>query len=173
MTSRSISPEGAAVPFSLRRSHEVVAGLEVTSTTETIDGLLRLEPTQLVIQWRIHRATDLVGMEIRTDQEVEPVQETSIALAGLSGAEVTGTWWAFGRRPRLILRAADLKAFEPLAGPMGLALTHPARLEVRIQPNDADAARGFAADLGLAIGDRALRLAGSDPDGRARIGPVD
>jgi hypothetical protein len=70
----------AALPFVLRRSHDVV-GWEVTSTKETIHGLLRLDGDVLHIQWRVARSTDHVGTTIRTDHEVEPVREVTIPLA--------------------------------------------------------------------------------------------
>jgi hypothetical protein len=59
----------AALPFFLRRSREVVSAEEITSTAERIDGLLRLDGEQLIVQWRVAREIDRVGQEIRTDHE--------------------------------------------------------------------------------------------------------
>ena len=75
----------AALPFFLRRKHEVVGAMEITSTTERIHGLLRLEDERLVVQWRVARATERVGSEIRTDREVEPVREVVLPLRAAFG----------------------------------------------------------------------------------------
>src|SRR5687768_17483994 len=117
----------AALPFVLRRSHDVV-GWEIVSTRETVHGLLRLEGDRVFIQWRVARSTDHVGMSIRTDHEVEPVREVVIPLGAVAGASVRWRWrWPPG--PYVILTAADLRAFEEIAGAAGLSLDHPARSE--------------------------------------------
>jgi len=148
-----------ALPFSLRRASDVFHQGGIVSTTETVHGLLRMTGETVTIQWRVHRAVDRYGRETRSDHEVEPVREVTVALADLGGAEVRRPWWAFGQRPRLVLTAAALEAFEALAGPAGLQLDHPARLEVRLRREDLQAGQMFAADLALAIGERSLQAA--------------
>jgi len=148
-----------ALPFVLRRSEDTVGLTEITSTTETVHGLVRLEADQLRIQWRLGRSTERVGWQIRTDRELEPVREVLLPLTALAGARVRWSWrrWPPGRR--LVLTAADLQAFEQVAGPDGLLLDHPAELELRVpRPNLAEA-REFAADLELALSELALRAA--------------
>jgi hypothetical protein len=149
----------AALPFTLRRSKDVIAGREMTSTHETVHGLLRLDGERVVIQWRTSRAIDRVGSEIRTDREVEPVRELSLPLSALAGAEVRWSWlpWPPGRY--LVLTGADLRAFEELAGKEGLQLKHPAQFEIRIGTDSRFAALEFASELELALADRALRAA--------------
>src|SRR5687767_8332236 len=105
----------AALPFFLRRSEDVIAKGEITSTAETVHGLLRLDGEQLVIQWRVARATDRIGSEIRTDRELDPVQEVSVPLNGVAGAAVRASWWPWSGA-RLVLTAADLRAFEQVVG---------------------------------------------------------
>jgi hypothetical protein len=148
-----------ALPFTLRRASDVIHQGGIVSTTETVHGLLRVGGESVTIQWRVHRAIDRYGRETRSDQEVEPVREVSVSLADLGGAEVRRPWWAFGRKPSLILTAASLEAFEALAGPAGLQLDHPARLEVQLRREDFQAGQMFAADLALAIGEGSLQAA--------------
>ena len=70
-------PHSAALPFVIHRKHDVV-GVEITSTKETVHGLLRLDGDELHIQWRVARKTERVGWQIRTDTEVEPVREVTV-----------------------------------------------------------------------------------------------
>lgn len=154
-------PRSAALPFLLRRSHDVV-GKEITSTTETVHGLLRLDGETLTIQWRVARETDRVGSEIRTDHEVDPVREMAIPVGSIAGAAVRQRGWVFGRR-RLVLTAANLRAFEPVAGAAGLGLNHPAELVLDLRRGDREAALEFVSELELAVADNALRLAEGAP----------
>jgi hypothetical protein len=149
----------AALPFTLRRSKDVVGAKEITSTKETVHGLLRLDGDRVLIQWRTSRAIDRVGTEIRTDREVEPVRELSLPLAALAGAEVRWSWLHWPPGPHLVLTGADLLAFEGLAGREGLELKHPAQFAIRIGRGSRLAALEFASELGLALADRALRAA--------------
>lgn len=150
----------AALPFQVRRSDDTIRGGEITSTTETVHGLLRLDAEHLVIQWRLHRATDRYGSEISSNREVEAVREVSIPLDQLAGASLSRRWWHFGRGATLVLTARDLAGLEAVAGPIGLGLDHPAELRVRLRRGDLEAGRNFVAELQLALAERALRLAG-------------
>jgi hypothetical protein len=144
-----------ALPFVLKRSNEVISGKAVTSTTERIHGLLRLEGERLVIQWRLARATDHVGPVIRTDHEYEAVREVSIPLAGLAGAAVRQRgWWWLGRSPEIVLTALDLHAFEEVAGAAGFRLDHPAALVLPVPRAYRLTALEFAAELDLALAER-------------------
>ena len=155
-------PHSAALPFVLRRSSDVVGGMEITSTRETIHGLLRLDGDRLHIQWRVARSTDHVGMEIRTDKQVEPVREVVLPLSALAGAAVRWRWrWPPG--PYLVLTAADLRAFEEVAGVAGLSLDHPAELELRLRGEDRAAGSEFVGELELALAERALAAAEGKP----------
>jgi len=53
--------------------------------------------------------------------------------------------------------------FAPLAGSDGLVTADPTTVVVRLRPGDHEAGRELATDLGLAIGDLALREASSPP----------
>lgn len=110
----------------------------------------------MVIQWRLARQTDLIGPEIRTDQEFEAVREVVVPLEALAGAAVRRRWWESFRAPRLVLTGADLQAFEAVAGEGGLRLRHPAELVVRIRRPDRMLAEEFAAELALAVAERSL-----------------
>ena len=149
----------AALPFTLRRSKDVIGAGEITSTQETVHGLLRLDGERLLIQWRTSRAIDRVGTEIRTDNELEPVRELRLPLSALAGAEVRWSRLPWRRGGQLLLTAADLLAFDELAGKDGLQLKHPAQFEIRIGRESRFAALEFASELELALADRALRLA--------------
>jgi hypothetical protein len=150
----------AALPFMLARSQDVVGVSEITSTTERVHGLLRLDGEELVIQWRVARSTDRVGArEIRTDRVLEPVREVVLPLHYVAGAAVRWRWWEWPPGPRLLLVAADLHAFEDIAGSAGLRLDHPAELAFRVRHRDRLAAREFAGDLAMALADLAIRTA--------------
>ena len=148
----------AALPFFLKRSEDVIASGSFISTSETVHGLLRLEGEQLVVQWRIARSTDHVGSEIRTDREVTPVREVVIPLAALGGGRVRASWWPWSAG-RIVLTAADLRAFEAVAGETGLRLDHPAELVFRVRRADLDLAHEFVGEVEMALADRALQAA--------------
>lgn len=152
---------GSALPFILRRQHDIVSVKEVTSVKEEIHGVLRLDADALVVQWSTARQTQRVGFVIKTERELEPVREVHIPLAGLAGATLRWQWRAWPPGPVLVLRAADLRAFEGLAGSgrAGLALEHPAELTLGVRYQDRALAREFAADLEMQLADRALKAA--------------
>lgn len=154
-------PHLAALPFLLERSHEVI-GREITSTSETIHGLLRLDGTRLVVQWRLERTTERIGSEIRSDREVEPVREVVLPLESVAGAQLRTSIWPWISRARLVLTAADLRAFEPIAGAAGLEVDHPAELTLFVRRADLAIAGEFVGELELAIAERALALAEGD-----------
>jgi hypothetical protein len=155
-------PHSAALPFVLHRSHDSVGIREITSTHETVHGLLRLEGDRIYVQWRVARSTDRVGMEIRTDREVEPVREVVLPLSAIAGASVRWRWkWPPG--PYLVLTAADLRVFEEVAGAAGLSLDHPAELALRLRRSDRELGTEFAGDLELAVAERALAAAEGKP----------
>src|SRR4029453_18921940 len=163
-------PHSAAVPFLLQRKHDVV-GFEITSTRETVHGLLRLDGNSLYVQRRVAKSTSHVGMEIRTDNEVGPVREVVIPLSAVAGAAVRWNWrWPPG--PCLILTAADLRAFEEVAGAAGLSLDHPAELVLRLRRSDRALGVEFAGELELAIAERAIAAAEGKPVLEAGDSPV-
>ena len=147
----------AAVPFLLKRSSDTYGTASVTTTSETVHGLLRLEEDTLVVQWRLARRTDHVGAaKISSEQEVEPVEEMRVPLSAVAGASVRRGWWSWLVGPRLSLNAADLLAFEELAGENGLKLDHPAELVLRLRRSDVLTAEEFCAELALAVAQRAM-----------------
>jgi hypothetical protein len=156
-------PRSAALPFLLKRGSQVFSGSGMTTTRETVHGLLRLENDQLRIQWRVGRKTEHLDSEMRTDKEVEPVREIVVPLRGVAGAVVQRRWWDFLLGPRLALTAADLSAFEGLAGHGGLSLDHPAELVLRLRRSDRLAAEEFGAELALAIAEDAVSGAAGRP----------
>jgi hypothetical protein len=151
-------PHLAAIPFLLERSHDVI-GREITSTSETIHGLLRLDGARLVVQWRLERTTERIGSEIRSDREVEPVREVVLPLESVAGAQLRTSIWPWIRRARLVLTAADLRAFEPIAGAAGLEVDHPAELTLFVRRADLAIAGEFVGELELAIAERGVALA--------------
>ena len=154
----------AAVPFRLSRGQDEFTAGSVTSTTEVVHGLLRLDDDRLVVQWRLARRTEHMGaVSVRSDEELEAVRELVVPLAGLAGAAVRRRWWAPWRGPLLVLRAADLRAFEDLAGEGGLRLDHPAELLLGLRRADLLLAEEFAAEVALAVAERALGEMGEVP----------
>src|SRR5690606_36193979 len=153
-----------ALPFVLKRSEDIVGASKVTSTREVIHGLLRIDATHLVVQWRVSRKTEHVGAVIRTDRELEPVREVAIPLEALAGATVRERRIAWLRlRPTFVLTASDLRAFEEVAGEAGLQLDHPATLMLPVPRSDRLTALEFAADLNMIIADRAARISKAIP----------
>lgn len=160
MSSRERPASGpAALPFTIRRGTDVVGMTEITSTHETVHGLLRFSGDALVIQWRTQRSTDRVGVQIRTDREIEPVREVIVPLAAVASARVRWLWRRWPPGYYLVVTGADLRAFEEAAGVTGLQLDHPAELVLRIARGQQLPAREFAGEVELAVAERALRAA--------------
>ena len=151
----------AALPFRQTRKQETFDAEGVTSTIETVHGLIRLEGDRVVIQWRAATRVDRVGMEICTDEEVGDVHEAVVPLEAVAGATVQRPWWRRLLGPRVLLLASDLRAFEALSREGGLRMAHPAELVVDVPRKARLAAEEFAAELELA---RAELL--SDPSRR-------
>lgn len=157
----------AALPFTLRRSEDEISSREVTSTVETVHGLLRLDGERLHIQWRVARKTERVGVAIRTDHELGEIRDVVLPLGGVAGAVVRKRWWDWLLGPRLVLTAADLRAFGQLTGEAGLSADHPARVVLRLRRGDRLAGEEFAAELALALAElpaehKRPRLPGED-----------
>lgn len=152
-----IMRHSAALPFFLSRSDDVI-GWEITSTTETVHGLLLLDGPRVIIQWRVGRQTDHIGTEIRTDREVDPVQEVVLPLGEIATATVRASRWPWSRL-RLVLTAADLRTFEQVTGMGGLRLDHPAELVLRVRRGDRTLAWEFVGELQLALAELALNRA--------------
>lgn len=151
-------PHTAAVPFVIKRSKDEFAASSMTSTTETIHGLLRLDGDRVLIQWRLARKTEELGSaSIRTDEEMEPVKEVVVPLNAVAGAFVRRPWWEFWRKPQLVMTAADLRAFDELVGEEGLRLKHPAKMAVGVRRGDVVLAEEFSAELTLAVAELAAR----------------
>lgn len=159
----------SAVPFVLKKSSDLWAGDTYSTRTEVAHGLLRLEGDRLVVQWRVSVKTDTMGsVHMSSEEEVEPVREIVIPLDQVAGAVVRRRWWHLLSGGRLVLTAADLTAFEEIAGAEGLKLGHPAKLELGIRRQDRLAAEEFAADVELALaqlprGRDAAQLPPSEP----------
>jgi hypothetical protein len=156
-------PHSAALPFLLKRSQDVLGAASMTSTTETVHGLLRLDGERLVVQWRLSRKIERIGAEIRTDRDLEAVREVVVPLDVLAGATVRRRFKGYLGRGKLVLTAGDLRAFEEIAGEEGLRLGHPAELVVGFRRSDRILAEEFAAEVTLAIAEKEAEA------GRARL----
>ena len=143
----------SAVPFTLKRSSDLWDSKGgYTATTETAHGLVRLEADRLVIQWRLAvRTESMGGSSWSTKDEIEPVREIEVPLHKVAGATVPRSRWGLLRAPRLVIAAADLVAFDEIAGGQGLKLKHPAKLVLRLKRADRLVAEEFAADMALAV----------------------
>jgi hypothetical protein len=150
-------PRSASLPFVLTRRKDVYTDTAMTTTKERVHGLLRLEGEHLRIQWRVGRTTERYGAtEVRSDDEVEPVQEVVVPLEHVAGAVVRQRWWERWTGPRLVLTGRDLRAFEGMAGVDGLQLSHPAELTLRLRRGDGLAASEFAGELEMAVAERSF-----------------
>jgi hypothetical protein len=149
----------AAVPFLIRRVHSAIRGPEITATREDFHGLLRLSGEQLVFQWSTAREVSRVGREVLVARDLGPVQEVSLPVGGLAGAQVRWRFLPWPPRWQLVLRAADLQAFRALAGEAALLLEHPAELVLDLRRSDRAIAREFAAELDFALAEASLQAA--------------
>ena len=145
----------AALPFTLKRSKDEFSAASLTSTTETVHGLLRLDGDRLVIQWRLARHTEHMGVEFRTDEELEAVREVVIPMEAVARAFVRRRWWEWWKGPQLVLTATDLQAFDEVVGEEGLRLSHPAEMVVGLRRRDRMLAEEFTAELTLAVAELA------------------
>lgn len=163
-----------ALPFVVQRRKDVVVRPAAdgstrgsfTSTAETVDGLLILEGDHVVVQWSVARKTDHVGGEIRSDSEIEPVQEVVLPLGGIATPRLRWTWRRWRRRWQVVVTAADLRTLEPLADAGGLQLAHAGQLIIDVRSGDRDAAAAFVKELDFALADEALRRAEAIDAGR-------
>ena len=147
----------ATLPFTLRRSEHSFTSDSMTTTTEKVHGLLRLEGDELTVQWRLARKTETLGGQAHhTDEDIEAVREAKIQISGMAGAIVQRPWWRFWSGPRIVLLASDLQALEAVAGEDGLRLAHPAKLVLTVRRSDALVAAEFAAELEIAVAEGAL-----------------
>jgi hypothetical protein len=152
-----------AVPFVIRREQGVIRGFDISATRDVTHGLLRLEAGRIVAQWSTERETSRAGREIWVQRHLGPVEEVSLPLAGMAGARVRWRLLPWPPRWQLVLRAADLTAFDALAGEARLLLEHPAELVLDLRFADRAVAREFAADVALALAERALQAAEEQP----------
>ena len=111
----------------------------------------------MIAQWRLARKIEHIGSEIRTDQDLEAVREVVVPLEAVAGAAVRPRFLGVLRGPVLVLTAADLRAFEEIAGEGGLRLGHPAELVVGVRRSDRILAEEFAAEVALALAERAAQ----------------
>jgi hypothetical protein len=129
----------------------------MTTTRETVHGLLRLEDDELTVQWRAARKINYLGSEAHnTNEELDSVQEATIPLSAMASAVVKRPWWRFWSGPRIVLMASDLQALEAVTGEDGLRLAHPAQLVLGVRRGDRLVASEFAAELELAVAENAL-----------------
>ena len=87
---------------------------------------------------------------------LEAVREATIPVSTMAGAIVQRPWWRFWTGPRIVLVASDLQALEAVTGEDGLRLAHPAKLVLTVRRSDALLAAEFAAELEIAVAERAL-----------------
>ena len=138
----SLSP---AVPFTHWRMENSGGASGWSQTTTRVSGLVRLEDDGVVLQYRVSESVTRPGSMGPETSESE-VREHRVPLAALRSARVAGGWWW----PRLVLAAADLRAFDgfPVPRKSGEALSLRIALAHR-----ADAA-DLASSVELALANR-------------------
>lgn len=147
-----------ALPFTVRRKKDVINFFGITSTHETMRGLLRVEGDKVVLQWRTERKIDRVGWTLGTEREFDAVREVTLPVSVIADATVHSHWW-WPFRKYLVLTGVDLRAFETLLIDEALPIAHPAELVVRIDRGASANAREFATELRLVLADRAIQAA--------------
>jgi hypothetical protein len=152
-------PARAALPFVLTRTDKVY-GEEFRVTEETLQGLLVLQGDQLQLQWRREQQTNRYGTEVRSDRAIDPVRATAVPLSALSSARLEERWWR--RSAWLVIMAADLAAFDGVAGADGLQLDHPGELRVPVARAAREQARSFVNELEYALAELAMQRAEAD-----------
>jgi hypothetical protein len=117
------------------------------STTVTIvSGLAWLEEDALVLQYRVHETvTGAATSNVPVTTESE-VREHRVPIAALRSARVAGGWWW----PRIILAAADLRAFDGFPVPRGAGEELSLRISLAHRADAAD----LASSLELALANR-------------------
>jgi hypothetical protein len=155
----SQAPARAALPFVLSRKQQVY-GAEYQVTRETLHGLLVLQGEQLTVQWRREQQTNRYGQEVRSDRAIDAVRTTAVPLTALTSARLEERWWR--RSASLVLTAADLAAFDAVAGTDGLQLDHPGELRVPIVRAAREQARSFTNELEYVLAEMAMRRAEAD-----------
>ena len=163
-------PHSTALPFHLKRSEDEFTSIQVITRVEQVHGLMVLDGERLVLQWRRATRTQKLGTGIKTEREVDAVEEVVLPLSAVAGARVPDDLWSRWFRPRVILVASDLKAFDRFAGGEGLELDHPAELVLSIRRRDRLQAMEFAAELALALAELSSgrRLSGGASEGGRR-----
>lgn len=152
----STAPARAALPFVLTRTEQVF-GAEYRVIEETLQGLLVLQGEQLTVQWRREQQTNRYGEEIRSDRAIDAVRTTAVPLAALASARLDERWWR--RQASLVITAADLAAFDGVAGADGLQLDHPGELRVPVARAAREQARSFTNELEFALAEIAMQRA--------------
>ena len=161
-------PRATTLPFQIARSDDAIEGGTVTTTAETVHGLLSLKDSLLTVEWRLERTVSTVGRVIREDRELEGVRHVTVPITGLASAVLRAKWWPWSKASRLVITAADLRSFESISGPDGLRLAHPAQLILDIRPADRTAAEEFVADVEMALADQAMKESTALPRPAAR-----
>jgi len=144
------SPEAAmtrspAVPFKHRRSKSVMAA-DWSRMVTRVAGLAWLEDDDLVLQYRVSETVTsgaTSNLPVTTESEVG---EHRVPLAALRSARVAGGWWW----PRIVLAAADLRAFDGFPVPRGAG----EELSLRISLAHRSDAADLASTLELALANR-------------------
>jgi hypothetical protein len=134
-----------AVPFQHRRSKSFMAETWTTVVTR-VPGLVWLEDDALVLQYRVRetiKSGETRYQPVTTESEV---REHRVPLASLRSARVAGGWWW----PRIVLAAADLRAFDGFPVPRDAGEELALRISLAHRADAAD----LASTLELALANR-------------------
>lgn len=149
------------IPFKMKVEHpradETFAMTELMSASRSIEGLLRMDGDDMVLQFRVHDY--VLDVNMKQEKDTSEAHEVRVPLASLAEAKLKG-WW----RGKLVLTSMDLTTFEALGCTDGrVVLTVPR------------AAKPDAAELATALAFRIsdMELAGIDEDIRRLEGGQD
>ena len=153
-----------AVPVWLKVSRDYEKdGVDWTSEEEQVDGILRLEPHGLILEFDVIQSiTTMGGMDYSTDTENLGRRELDIPLDQLVAITVHRRWWL----PRLRIQTSRLSAFEGLPGAKRGIVT------LRIKRSNVGSAKTLIAELEFARADLALRQASLSDPGTGALPPA-
>jgi hypothetical protein len=137
MASTALAPD--PLPFRLGVTGRDTVGADgIESVSYRVNGTLRLEEGNIVLEWTGTRTLDRVSLDgIGTDVIELPVDRFELPIERIAGMWVIGGWWA----PRLELRA---RAPEDLDG---VPATRGVTLRLRIRRRDRTLARAVASEI--------------------------
>ncbi|UCG87748.1 MAG: hypothetical protein JSW71_04150 [Gemmatimonadota bacterium] len=125
------------LPFRLRVPGEDVIDFKgIQSVSYRVEGLLHLVDDTLEFEWSATEKTERVSFaKIGTEVDRSPIGRLEVPAGWLAEVRLHSSWW----RPRLVLRARRLDAFDGMPG------AKPGAIVLRIRRRFREQAEAFVA----------------------------